>query len=100
MDLRELETVWAPRALGVLRIVTALLFMEHGAQKLLGFPPMSGDRAMPELFTLFWFAGFLELVGGFLVLIGLFTRPVAFFFPARWRLPTGWRTRQAASIPP
>jgi putative oxidoreductase len=78
MDLRELETVWGPRALGLLRIVAALLFMEHGAQKLLGFPPMSGDRAMPELFSLIWLAGFLELVGGFLVLIGLFTRPVAF----------------------
>jgi putative oxidoreductase len=62
--------------LGLLRIVTALLFMEHGAQKLLGFPPT--DRPMPELFSLMWFAGFLELVGGFFVLIGLFTRPVAF----------------------
>jgi putative oxidoreductase len=50
--------------------------MEHGAQKLLGFPP--ADHAGPELFSLFWFAGFLELAGGFFVLIGLFTRPVAF----------------------
>lgn len=78
MDLRELETVWGPRALALLRIVTALLFMEHGAQKLLGFPPLPADRSMPELFTLIWFAGFLELAGGFLVLIGLLTRPVAF----------------------
>jgi len=78
MDLRELETVWGPRVLGLLRIVTALLLMDHGAQKLLGFPPMPDGRSMPELFTLIWFAGFLELVGGFLVLIGLLTRPIAF----------------------
>jgi putative oxidoreductase len=74
----QLETVWGPRALALLRIVTALLFIEHGSQKLLGFPPLPADRPMPELFTLFWFAGFLELVGGFLVLIGFLTRPVAF----------------------
>jgi putative oxidoreductase len=72
----ELETVWAPRLLALLRIVAAILFMEHGAQKLLGFPPPT--HGMPELFSLFWFAGVLELVGGFFILIGLFTRPVAF----------------------
>jgi putative oxidoreductase len=77
MDVRELETVWAPRLLGLLRIVTALLFLEHGAQKLLGFPPLPEGRSMPEVFTLIWFAGFLELVGGFLLLIGFLTRPVA-----------------------
>jgi putative oxidoreductase len=76
MDFQQLETVWAPRVLGLLRIVTALLFMEHGSQKLLGFP--AGDHGSPELFSLIWFAGFLELVGGFFILIGLFTRPVAF----------------------
>ena len=72
------KTEWQPRVLGLLRIVTALLFMVHGGQKLLGFPPMPEGRPMPDPFTLLWFAGFLELVGGFLVLIGLFTRPVAF----------------------
>jgi putative oxidoreductase len=76
MDLTQLETVLAPRVLGLLRIVTALLFMEHGGQKLLGFPP--ADHAGPALFSLFWFAGLLELAGGFFILIGLFTRPVAF----------------------
>ena len=76
MTRAELETVWAPRLLGVLRVVAAILFMEHGAQKLLGFPPT--ERPMPELLTLMWFAGVLELVGGFFILIGLFTRPIAF----------------------
>jgi putative oxidoreductase len=49
--------------------------MEHGAQKLLGFPP--SDHGSPEILTLLWFAGVLELVGGFFILIGWFTRPVA-----------------------
>src|SRR5579859_6048293 len=63
--------------LAVLRIVTALCFMEHGSQKLLGFPtaPATG---MPAMLTLSWFAGCLELFGGFLVLIGFQTRAAAF----------------------
>jgi putative oxidoreductase len=66
----------APRLLSILRIITALLFMQHGGMKLLGFPaPMPGDI---QLFSLMGFAGVLELGGGFLLLIGLFTRPVAF----------------------
>ncbi|MFT8243756.1 DoxX family protein [Roseomonas sp. BN140053] len=71
-----LLTVWAPRMLAVLRIMTALLFIAHGSQKLLDFPPLG--RPLPEAMTLSWFAGVLELVGGILVLLGLFTRPVAF----------------------
>jgi putative oxidoreductase len=67
---------WAPRLLSLLRIVTAFLFMAHGAQKLLGFPaPMTNP---PALFSLIGLAGTLELVGGALLLVGLFTRPVAF----------------------
>jgi putative oxidoreductase len=76
MKTHELETVWGPRMLAVLRIVAALIFMEHGTQKLLGFPP--SDRPAPELFSLIGLAGVLELVGGLLLLLGLFTRPVAF----------------------
>jgi putative oxidoreductase len=76
MTRQELELVWAPRLLGLLRIVAAILFIEHGTQKLFGFPPPT--RGMPEAFTLIWFAGVLEVFGGLLILIGLFTRPVAF----------------------
>lgn len=76
MTRTELETVWAPRLLGLLRIVAAILFIEHGTQKLFGIP--TAAHGMPEPFTLLWFAAVLETVGGFLLLIGLFTRPVAF----------------------
>jgi putative oxidoreductase len=60
----------------VLRIVAAFLFMQHGTQKWLAFPVA---RATPtELWTLSGVAGVLELGGGFLLLLGLYTRPVAF----------------------
>src|SRR5919108_3704191 len=67
---------WAPRLLSVLRIVTAFLFIAHGTQKLLNFP-VAPPKA-PALFSLIGLAGTLELVGGALLLLGLFTRPVAF----------------------
>jgi putative oxidoreductase len=71
-----LQSVWAPRLLSILRIVAALIFMEHGTQKLLGFP--LSERAAPELLSMSGIAGVLELVGGALLALGLFTRPVAF----------------------
>ena len=72
-----LASAWAPRLLSLLRIVAALIFMEHGTQKLFGFPPPMGG-AGPAAFSLIWFAAVLELGGGLLLLLGLFTRPVAF----------------------
>lgn len=68
--------IWTPRMLSVLRFVTGLLFLEHGTGKVLGFPP--SDHAAQTLLSLIGFQGVLELVGGVLILIGLFTRPVAF----------------------
>ncbi len=66
---------WAPYVLSVLRIIVALLFLQHGSSKLFGFPqPMSA----PALFTMLWFAGAIELVGGVLLMLGLFTRAAAF----------------------
>ena len=76
MNTSELSTVWAPRLLSVLRIVAALIFLEHGTQKLLGSPP-SPNPALAML-SLSWFAGAIEIVGGTLLALGLFTRPVAF----------------------
>jgi putative oxidoreductase len=77
MNLEALCTAWAPRLLSVLRIVTALLFMTHGIAKHLKYPPLPAF-AKVELFSLIGFAGLLELVGGALLILGLFTRPVAF----------------------
>jgi putative oxidoreductase len=75
MNTDRLETVWAPRVLSILRIVSALLFFEHGTAKLLGFP---ASPHSPEFLSLSWIAGALELIGGPLLIVGLFTRPVAF----------------------
>ena len=72
----SLLAAWSPRLLSVLRIVTAFLFTAHGTQKLLGFPVPPSFPV--ELWSLAGVAGMLELVGGTLLLIGLFTRPVAF----------------------
>jgi putative oxidoreductase len=67
---------WSLRLLSVLRFVTAFLFMSHGLQKVLEFPV---PRPTPvDLASLSGIAGILELFGGALLLIGLFTRPVAF----------------------
>ena len=68
--------MWSSRMLSVLRIVAALLFMSRGMQKILGFPV--APHAPIRLFSLIGVAGLLELVGGALLLLGLFTRPVAF----------------------
>ncbi|MBB2961608.1 DoxX family protein [Methylobacterium sp. R2-1] len=75
MDLTSVTAQWAPRMLSVLRIVSALIFMAHGTQKILGFPASSMN---PPLMSMSGVAGLLELVGGALLVVGLFSRPVAF----------------------
>src|SRR5271166_3878082 len=67
----------APALQSVLRIVAGLLFLEHGTGKLLGFP--HGLPFIDKMPTgLLYFTGTVELVGGILIALGLFTRPVAF----------------------
>ena len=77
MPYAEALDRYTPYVLALVRIVTALIFIEHGTQKLLGWPvaPPSG---LPPAFSLSWVGGVLEAVGGLFILIGLFTRPVAF----------------------
>jgi putative oxidoreductase len=68
---------WSPYFLSLLRVVIALLLLQHGGQKVFGYP--ESRLATPPLFS--WplgIAGILELVGGLLLLLGLFTRPAAF----------------------
>jgi putative oxidoreductase len=67
---------YAPQALSLLRIVAALLFVLHGTSKLVNFPPFPMDLPAPG--SMLWIGAIIELVGGLLVLIGLFTRPAAF----------------------
>jgi putative oxidoreductase len=66
----------SPQLLSLLRIITGFLFMAHGTQKWLGFPvPFPSAISLTSLSGI---AGLLELVGGALVMVGLFTRPAAF----------------------
>lgn len=69
-------TVWAPRFLSLLRLMTGLLFLQHGTAKILAFPP--SEMAGRVSFTLGGLSGVFELIGGALIVVGLFTRPVAF----------------------
>ncbi len=77
-SLERLAHNAAPHLLSLLRVMAALLLLQHGTQKLLGFPSMPAGRSAPEFLTLIWFAGVIELVGGTLLALGLFSRPVAF----------------------
>jgi len=72
-----LANAWAPRLLSVFRIVLSLLFIAHGLVKLFGFPAGAQPGVVP-LVSLFGLAALLELLGGAALLVGLFTRPVAF----------------------
>jgi putative oxidoreductase len=76
MDFAIIPASWAPKLQSVFRIMVGLLFMEHGTGKLLNFPVLSGLDKMPH--GLLLFTGAMELVGGALIVLGLFTRPVAF----------------------
>ena len=76
IDTAMLER-WRPHALAALRIVTAYLFIPHGTAKLFGVPYQKMHEGV-QLLSLSGLAGVLEVFGGALLLIGLFTRPVAF----------------------
>jgi putative oxidoreductase len=68
---------WAPYVLSLLRMVTGFLFFQHGMQKLFAYP-MAPPGGRPPLASLYGAAGILEFFGGILIMLGLFTRPVAF----------------------
>ena len=67
---------WRPQVLSMLRIIVGLLFLQHGLVKLFAFP-MAFPNPVPQ-FSLLWFAAVIEIIGGTLLVLGLFTRWVAF----------------------
>src|SRR5450756_1913810 len=73
--MEEFCAKWQAQFLSVLRIITGLLFLEHGTAKYLGFPHL---EKVPDPISMSGVSGMLELVGGALIVLGLFTRPVAF----------------------
>ena len=75
MTLNETCAAWAPRVLSLLRIMTGLVLLQHPLSKLFGFP---ASNFMPKVGELPWIAGIIEIVGAPLLILGLFTRPVAF----------------------
>jgi putative oxidoreductase len=76
LDQRFFDT-WSLRALAALRLVAAFLYLQHGTAKLLHVPHVPEFDSLRAM-SLIGFAGALEIVGSLLLLLGLFTRPVAF----------------------
>ena len=75
--MNETMAAWAPRVLSLLRIYAGLILLAHGTAKILGFPAVPAF-ANVQINSLTGASGIIELVGGALFTIGLFTRPVAF----------------------
>ncbi|MFI5220122.1 MAG: DoxX family protein [Bacteroidia bacterium] len=82
MSNQNIFTKWnacAPYFKSMLRMIAAIMFMMSGTMKLFAFPiGMPPDGSTAQFMTQVWIGGFLEFAGGGLILIGLFTRPVAF----------------------
>jgi putative oxidoreductase len=78
MNAGIIPTSWSGPILSVLRIMTGLLFLAHGSTKLLRFPLTDYFKDGVSVFSFMGFAGLLELVGGILIVLGLFTRITAF----------------------
>ena len=68
---------YSPVVLSILRIVAAVIFFEHGTVKLFGWPAPGAASGAPAMFTMYWFAAWIEIIGGVLLFVGLCTRPVA-----------------------
>jgi putative oxidoreductase len=77
MNFSAVSAIWSPRVLSVLRIVAGLLVLQYGLAKLFGWPAVKMFENLPW-FSLFGVAGMFELIGGILLILGLFTQPVAF----------------------
>ena len=89
---------WSPRLLGLLRIILGFLYIQHGTAKLFGVPHVAMFDGL-QLFSLMGAAGVLELVGGALLLVGLFTRPVAFILSGQMAVAYFLMHAPAAFLP-
>ena len=75
-ESRDFRDVWAPRLLGIVRILLGLLYMQHGLSKYFGFPGPAPQNF--EVFSLIGLAGAIEIIGGLMVALGIYTRWAAF----------------------
>ena len=76
--LAELRVTWEPRVLSIIRIMVGLLFLEHGTAKIFDFPHQQNHSAWVLMTLVPGIQGLIELIGGALLTVGLFTRIVAF----------------------
>jgi len=98
-DWTSVRQAWEPRMLSILRIVTGLLYLQHGLNKFFNFPPGAQQRTY-DLFTLSpGLAGILETFGGILLIFGLFTRPVAFILSGEMAVAYFWAHQPRAIYP-
>ena len=102
--MQDAAARYAPYVLSIVRIVAALLFFEHGTSRLLGWP---SPLPTPALLSMYWFAGAIELAGGALLALGLFTRPVALIMSGEMAFayfishaPGGFFPSSTAATPP
>ena len=91
------SSVWASRMRSILRIIAGLMFILPGTMKLLNYPPMPPGQPAVELMSQIGIGGLIEVIGGVLFTIGLFTRPVSFSSPGRWPWRTSSSTPRADS---
>ena len=94
------KSMYVDLALALLRIIAGALFMQHGAQKLFGlFGGLGGNGASAPFLQLMWFAGVLEFFGGLCILLGLFTRPVAFLLSGEMAVAVAKSDKRKLYVP-
>ena len=95
--MNETLASWTPRALSVLRIIAGLLIIQHGMGKIIGFPAAPG-AATVQLMSQAGAAGIIELIGGALLIVGLWTQAAAFSWCIRVRMNTQRRGLQSSAF--
>ena len=99
MNIEPSLDKWRPQVLSILRIVVALLFLQHGLQKWFGIPVPNPAFADIQLLSLIGIAGCIEIIGGALVTVGLFTRYAAFIMSGEMAVAYFWAHAPRAFAP-